>query len=170
MKYIKLWIALSFMFCIKPLAAQNCGSCSVSIDSTSSSAYTVSAGQTFCIDTTGNFIGSIVLNGGTVCNKGVFEPQSLTLISGDIYNYSIFKCDTSLALGTAINLYCETQSFTNINGAFTISGSYTNKGITNVSDSLSYAAGTFNNSGIINCRLLLELISGITNSGIINKD
>jgi len=171
MKYIQLWIALSFILCIKLANAQTCSSCSVNITTTSNGSYTINAGETFCVDTAGKFTGTLLLDGGTICNKGIFKPSAFTFISGSINNYSSVSFNAGLTLNSACSLYCEKKTFLRINGTLTVSGgSFTGKGICNIHDNVSFTSGTVNNSGIINCRLLSGLITSITNTGIINKD
>lgn len=151
--------------------AQTCGTCSVTVSSLSSAAYTVNNGQTLCLDSTAKYTGNITLNGGTLCNKGMFKPDTFLFVSGSLVNYGTVVISGSLSVGSGKSIYSEKKSFVRINGDFALSGgNLTNKGIVNIKNNINYSTGTFNNSGIINCRVLSGATTSITNTGIINKD
>jgi hypothetical protein len=169
MNLLKLLIVLILTGFAK-LSAQTCGSCFVTISDTSSAMYTINAGQTFCVDSTGKFTGTLTLNGGNICNKGMFRPHALTLISGSFYNYSSVTINANFTIGSSVLFYGDKRSFVRVNGNFTVSGgAFTNKGIANIHNTASFTAGTFSNSGIFNCQLLSGNTTSITNTGIINS-
>lgn len=153
------------------LWSQTCGSCTVNISTHSNDSYTVDVGQVFCIDSIGNFTGTLTVNGGTVCNNGIFKPDVFTFNSGVVQNHSRILINSNFNIDSTKTVTCEKKSLFSVKGDFTISGgSFVNKGISNVYYNITYSAGTFNNSGIVNCRLLSGNTSSITNTGIINKD
>jgi phage baseplate assembly protein gpV len=155
--------------------AQSCGTCTVTISSSSgtlsSAAYTVGNGQTFCIDSTGKFTGTITLNGGTICNKGSFKPTVFNYNSGTLTNYGSAAISSSLSLSSSKTLNCEKKSLLRINGNLVFTGgTMTNKGIANIKDNVTHSSGTLNNSGIVNCKTFSVSVNSYTNTGIINKD
>lgn len=170
-KFVKFTMLLALLAGLKSMDAQSCGSCSMTISGQNVNSYTVATGNIFCIDSTGIFMGSITLNGGTICNKGTFKPQTFVFNSGVITNYSRFVLNTSLTLDDSSKvILCERKAFLRISNSLNLSGgSFTNKGICNVATSIVYASGSFLNAGIVNCRTITGQ-TGILNSGIINKD
>jgi hypothetical protein len=149
--------------------SQTCGTCSINIVGLDSSAYTISSGQTICIDTTGNFVGTITLEGGTVCNKGLFNAKILTFNSGTIDNYGNMSFS---AVTLSANRYINNKAdaISNISGTLIISGgNFTNNGIANVTQNITNNSGTLNNTGILNC-IQITGSNTITNSGVINSN
>ncbi len=149
---------------------QSCGTCSINITSLDSSSYTVNSGVTFCVDTTGNFVGTIVLNGGTLCNKGLFKPKTITLTSGILSNYGNSSLNSSITIGSSIQVSNSEDAIININGTLTNSGgSITNDGIMNVDQNIQNNSGTIINNSVINCTQITG--SGtLTNTGKINTN
>lgn len=160
-----IFISLFFVFQAK---SQTCGTCSINITSLDSADYTVNSGQTFCIDTTGNFIGTISLNGGTICNRGIFFPKTIQFGSGTITNYGNTSLNTSISLNTNTVLNNNVDAVMNINGVLTIIGGTLNNGsILNIDQNIQLTSGSLINSSIINCTVL----SGggnLNNTGKIN--
>lgn len=167
----KLIFLLSLVFALgTQLKAQTCGTCSVNITSFDTLAYTINVGQTFCVDTTGNFSGTIILNGGTVCNKGFFNPSSITFNSGTIANYGNTSVALSISIGNNKTIINNADAIFNITGGITMSGgNFTNNGITNISQNITNTSGTINNTGILNC-VQLTGSNAITNTGVINSN
>ena len=163
---------IAFFIIHQTLAAQSCGNCVLTISGANNTSYTVNPGQTICLDSTAMYTGNITMNGGTICNKGIFKPQSLNFTSGTISNYGNIKIAGNFLLGSNQTIVSERKAFLKIGGNLTISGgTFTNKGITNVNVTLAYVAGSFTNSGIVNCETLSGVTaSNIANTGIINKD
>lgn len=151
-------------------SAQSCGSCTVNISGYDTLAYTVNSGQTFCVDTTGNFQGILILNGGTVCNKGYFNPHSFTFNTGTIDNYGNSTLETSITLSSNKVINNKPDAVTNLSGGLTLSGgAFTNNGITNISQNITNTSGTINNTGILNC-VQLTGSNSVTNTGVINTN
>lgn len=150
---------------------QSCGSCSFTISGVDSSAYTLGPGQTLCLDSLGVFTGTIAVNGGTVCNRGLFHPMAFTLGSGSISNHYIAIFDQSLELDSGFVLLNGPRATFGMDGQLTISnGSVTNAGLFSVAADLVFNSGTFSNSSVVTCRYLLgTAMQSITNSGIISK-
>lgn len=163
-------IAFFFLLTFSGLKAQNCGTCSTSINSSDTSAIVLNTGETLCIDTMGYFTGSITLNGGTVCNKGFFKPTAFVFNSGVLNNFSNTSLDGNIGIGNNISIINSPGSIFSVNGSLTISGgTFTNDGITNIETNLVNTSGAVTNSSIINC----TQVSGsnaITNTGIINSN
>ena len=164
--------AIVFCTLIASSKAQTCGSCTENITGRDTLSYTVTTGQTFCIDTMGIFEGVITVSGGNVCNRGLFNPKTIVVSSGTINNYSNMIINSSFTLTTGATLFSDNSTLLTFRGDITISGgTVTNNGIANVKGNIAFNSGTFSNSSIINCRLLSGAnVASITNSGIINKD
>lgn len=64
-----------------------CSGCTTNISSSTSSAFTVSAGQTLCVSSGVIVNGAIFLNGGTVCNYGTINNLKLNNGRGILKNY-----------------------------------------------------------------------------------
>lgn len=166
----KVLIIMGLFLYIFTLKSQTCGTCTLNITGYDTLAYTVSAGQTLCIDTTGNFAGSIILNGGSVCNKGMLNPISLTFNSGTIDNYSNANISSSLSLSANQLINNTVDAVMNIASSLTISGgTLSNNGIINVSQACTNTSGTLNNAGILNC-LQMTGTNPVNNTGVINAN
>lgn len=165
-----LFFTLFLIFSKNIINAQNCSTCNTVINNSDTSAIVLNIGETLCIDTMGYFSGTIVLNGGNVCNKGFFKPISITYNSGVITNYANTSIDANLAIPTGVTVNNEPGAIITINGTLTISGGvYNNNGISNVDSSINNNAGTLSNTSIINCTQLTGSNS-INNTGIINAN
>lgn len=164
-----LFIALS-AFISLTCKSQSCESCSITVNSLDSTVYTLNVGQTLCIDTTGIFIGTINLNGGVICNKGIFNPMVISIISGEINNYSNVSIKSGITISETLILNNKPDAIMNILGNLTIGGgTISNNGIINVDQNIQYNSGVFINSNVINCAQLTG--SGtVNNSGIINHN
>lgn len=172
MKFPQLSLFIALLLAAPDYFGQSCGTCSLTISNLNNTSYTVGLGETLCIDSLGQYTGTLTLNGGTVCNKGVFRPNAFNYNSGTINNYARIILNNSLTLDSSNKIVlCEKKSFLKLNGILTLSGgSFTNKGITNVQTNINHTSGTLSNSGIINCKVFSGNSSSITNTGIINKD
>lgn len=149
--------------------AQTCGTCATNITDYDGSSYTVTAGQTLCIDSLGNFEGQIVLSGGTLCVKGLFKPQTFTFNSGTLVNSGSVNLAT-LTLGSGKVLQNLVDGLLSVSGNFTLlGGQLTNTGILSVRQTLTNTSGTFTNSGIINCNQLSGT-NAISNTGVLNTN
>lgn len=165
---MKFFTVLFSLFIFTQIKAQTCGTCSININSLDSASYTVNSGETLCVDTAGNFIGTITLNGGTVCNKGIFNPHTIQFNTGTISNYGNTSLKTSVTVTTNAVLSNNADAVMNINGVVTMSGgTLNNSGIINVDQNIQNTSGTITNTSIINC----TQISGsgsLNNTGKIN--
>ncbi|MCE3226608.1 MAG: hypothetical protein K0S32_1159 [Bacteroidetes bacterium] len=173
MNYSKLILALFLQLFFSPFISksQTCLPCTYTVTGVSNTSFTVNTGQTLCLDSLTKFSGTVTLNGGTVCNKGFFNPSALIFNSGTIYNYHNILLNNVFTLNTNCSLFNIKRSSLKITGTFAIAGgNFDNKGISSVLNPLSFNSGTFNNSGIINCKGLTGNTSGIVNTGIINKN
>ncbi len=160
-------VSISLLASIQ-LKSQTCGTCSINVNSLDSASYTINTGETFCVDTAGNFIGLITLNGGTICNKGIFNPHTIQFNTGTISNYGNTSLKTSVTIATNAVLTNNADAVMNINGVVTLSGgSLNNSGIINVDQNIQNTSGAITNISIINC----TQISGsgsLNNTGKIN--
>lgn len=167
----KLILLLFFVIAIgTQLKSQTtCSSCSVNITSADTLNYTVGSGQTFCISKNGNYTGNIILNGGTICVSGFFNPKTITVNAGTLNNYGTVSINTSITLGSGLTLTNNSGAIVNINGSINLNAAtLTNNGIVNIDQTLSNA-GTITNTSIINCAILSG--SGTLNdTGIINSN
>ncbi len=166
----RIFFLACMLFFMREINAQTCGTCSVNITSLDSSNYVVNSGETFCVDTTGNFIGTITLNGGTICNNGIFNPLSITFSSGTISNNGNSSFRSSLIVPTNSQLSNNADAVMNTNGFLTMNGgTLTNSGIMNVNQSVQNTSGSISNSGIMNCTQLTGSGS-LSNTGKINTN
>jgi len=169
----RYWLISVLLFCVSQftLKSQSCGNCTVNVTGLDTLSYTITTGQTFCVDTSGIFSGSISLNGGTVCNKGVFSPKLFAASTGTVRNQMVMTLESSFSIGSAFYLKNEAHAIATIVGTLTVSGgTLNNAGITNVQNGLVVSSGTTINTAIINCWSLTGTgLNSISNSGIINK-
>jgi adhesin HecA-like repeat protein len=168
----KFLLLLPFLIFSKQFKAQSCGSCSLNITGYDTLVYVINSGQILCIDSTGQFDGSITLNGGTLCNKGIFNPKTFSLSSGTLTNYAIARFNGSVALNVGLVFNNNSPAAATIEGSLTISGgSLNNSGVVNIQTNLLFSSGTLNNSALVNCHVLSgAAVAAIINTGVINKD
>jgi hypothetical protein len=167
----KLFFVLTFSFLGSFLMkGQSCGTCSINITGLDSSSYTLSGGQTLCIDSTGVFKGLITVNGGTICNNGVFLPKVLTFNSGLINNNSTATIKSATSLGNGQTINNQPGAILGVSGNLSLSGGILNNdGILNISGNINNSSGSFSNSSIINC-ILLTGTNTMSNTGVINTN
>ena len=151
-------------------AKSQCTTCTINITGIDTVSYTVLTGQTLCIDTTGLITGTVILNGGTICNKGVFKPSSFTYTSGSINNQGNMTINSDITMTTGSSLDNSITGIIALMGNITLSGTTINNiGILNISQNIQFNSGTFINDNIIN----VNLINGsgtINNTGTINTN
>jgi hypothetical protein len=158
-----------FLFSFFSVRSQSCSNCSDYALSEKSSTYTVSTGQTLCIDSLSSFSGNIVMNGGTLCISGNFQPASLTFNSGSIINRGVSYL-SSINLSSNRTFINKPGAILNVDGSLTISGGIlTNLGVVNVSGNLQNNSGQITNSNIINCTAVTGN-NTITNNGLLNTN
>lgn len=160
------------LFCfllINLLKAQNCTTCNININNSETASYTVTQGQTLCIDSTGSFLGKLVMDGGTLCNKGFFNPTELIVLSGAVINHANITLGNSLTLPSNSSLSILEGSVINIAGEFINNGSsITNLGFINVSGNISNNSGTFTNDNVVSCSQII--IGTIINNAVVNTN
>jgi hypothetical protein len=168
--HMKHFLFLSTLFLLVTASrSQSCGTCSINITTLDSGTYVVSAGEILCLDSTGNFIGTITLNGGTVCNKGLFYPKSISFNSGTINNFGNLKF-TTIVLSSGRILNNKADGVASFGTDLILSGgSFSNEGITNVGNGISNNTGDFFNAGVLNC-VHMNGSNAVSNSGIINTN
>lgn len=164
-----IMIAILMVVGLVRMNAQSCASCNENVTDYNAGSYTITTGQTFCVDSTGNFEGNLVLNGGTLCVKGVFKAKIFSFTSGTILNSGNFSSG-ALTLGSGKNLQNISGGVINFTGNVTLSGGQiTNDGILNVRQTLTNTSGTFTNAGILNCGQLSGS-NTINNTGVLNTN
>jgi hypothetical protein len=150
--------------------SQTCGTCTVNITDFDNGSYTITTGQTFCVDSTGNFEGSLTLNGGTLCNKGIFKAQGFVYQSGIITNKGTMSVSNGLNLNSSHTFDNTVTAVLNLKNNLSVTGgNFTNAGIINIQQNIIHSSGSFSNSGIMNC----EQVTGsatINNTGVINSN
>lgn len=171
MKYIyKLTFIVFFSSLANFIAAQSCTTCNQMIIGIDTSSYTVSTGQTLCIDSTAVFKGKVTLNGGTICNNGVFNPSLFVVSSGAIYNYSTFSILNNCTLNSAVNITNNEAAIFSVDFNFIIGGAtILNNGIINVGNNCDANSGSLTtNNNILNCVTIVGE-QNLINNGVINK-
>jgi hypothetical protein len=158
------------LFLLSFAAKAQCTGCTINVTDIDTNSYTLTTGQVLCVDTNGVIKGNVTLNGGAICNKGIFKPETFTLSSGELTNNGNMSLPTAISLSTGAILTNGVSSVINFTGTLTISGaSFTNNGVMNIEANLQNNSGTVTNNSIINC----QVASGsgtITNNGVINSN
>jgi len=168
---MKKGLYLICCFIILSISAKaQCTGCTINVTDIDTNSYTLTAGQVLCVDTNGVIKGNITLNGGTICNKGIFKPENFTVSTGEITNNGNMSLPTVLSLNTGTTLTNGVSSVINFTGNLTLGGStFTNNGVINIESTLQNNSGTATNNSIINCQVVAG--SGtITNNGVINSN
>lgn len=170
-KHVKISAFFVLLFFASPLLkAQVCGTCSVIVTGNDTLQYTVNSGEVLCIDTTANFTGKLIINGGTVCNNGFCSPSSIIFNTGTINNTGNLTIFSALTLSAGKTLVNDFDAVLNQKGNLTISGgSVLNRGIFNVEQNIQFSTGTITNDNILNC-LLLNGAGVIVNNGVLNTN
>jgi phage baseplate assembly protein gpV len=169
----KLLFSTVCFFILYDANAQICSTCSVTISGSDTSAYTVNTGETLCLDSLAEFTGSITLNGGVICNKGIFNPFVMTATTGTIHNQCIVTVrDSAYSFNSGVVLVNTESGYIFVDGDCTLNGaSILNSGILRSRKSIIFNSGQITNTAILNCKALSGAsISTIINSGIINID
>lgn len=163
---------LLFFLMVNFLAISQCDNCNTYVNQLDTNIYSLNAGQTICFDTLSTFGGTIIVNGGTVCNKGLFKPKEIQLISGQIFNYSNISIEnTNITIPSGVQITTIDGSVFNLTSAlFKISGGILqNGGVLTITGNMENQSGTLNNTGQIHC----EQFTGnppTINTGIINSN
>lgn len=158
----KIFFLSLFVFIAISVKSQ-CTTCTVNVTGTDTTSYTVLSGQTLCIDTSGAFTGIVILNGGTVCNNGIFKPATFTYTSGSINNQGNMTINSDLSLVNGSSLTNSINGIVALSGNIILNGTTINNiGIMNISQNIQFNSGTFNNENIIN-------VNNVTGSGVINN-
>lgn len=130
------------------------------------SSFSIGPNQVLCIDSLSTFSGSITLNGGTFINKGLSTPRYFVINSGQFINKGSFYFNSTLTI-------VQNSSFMNANGAqfnsnsLIVNGTYTNNGLTNITNDIIINSNTSQNNSIINT-YSLGGTDELLNNGIIN--
>lgn len=169
MKRLFFVLSILMLCCFFKVTAQSCSGCSTSITGNDTLTYNVGSGQILCVTNSGNFLGKITINGGTVCVTGNFNPNSITINSGVIINNGNTTLNSSITFGSNFQMSNSSGAILSISGDLTLSAStITNDGIINVVNAISNS-GTITNSNIINC-VQITGSGSLNNTGIINSN
>ncbi len=98
MKCLPSLLTLLVALTIDSAIAQNCQTCKYTIIGTDTTTLVLDSGKTLCVAPTGIVTGKIILNGGVVCNSGVFHPAEFIYIHGDFENYGTFYSPSPVTL------------------------------------------------------------------------
>lgn len=112
---IKLLFALILMSFNQNLNAQ-CSGCTTTVTPGVAS-YTAASGQTLCVAGGVNYTGTLVLNGGTICNSGTIN--NITFLKGTFLNYGTYNTG-NVSMNITANVNIE-----NYNGSRITMGSLT---------------------------------------------
>jgi hypothetical protein len=115
---LKIFFTLALAFLFGGYFYAQCSGCTTNVANGVAS-YTAASGQTLCVASGLNYTGTLVLNGGTICNSGTVNI--IDFRNGTFRNYGVFNAGnvSSIITGT-INVHNYTGSAFNM-GAFTFS-------------------------------------------------
>lgn len=170
MKHIFFFL-MFFSGVVSSFKAQ-CSSCSTVVNASDTSNLVVASGQTVCFDSLSVFNGTLTLNGGSVCNKGLFKPARLVWQSGQFTNYGNVSIEGyDLVLGGNSVFTSMQGSIMNItNGDFKLQGGILdNWGVIIILGTMHNVSGTLNNYDLINCNMFNGNVPTI-NTGHINSN
>ena len=167
-----LSLLLFSLFFTSTSKAQTCNTCTVHITGNDTSSYTISTGQTLCIDSGYAFTKNITLNGGNICISGVFSPTSFTNNGGTltINPNAVFIYQADLNLG-ALQITLSEKSVLNVLGKLTLDNTskINNKGSINTSNNIVLNTGsTLENNGVLNYTSLENNGGSLTGTGSSN--
>lgn len=149
------------------------------VNGASTTAYTLTAGQKLYITPTGNYTGTITLNGGLICNAGTFSPTSFTYTTGTLTNNGTVSLNSSLVFNAGTINNCSSAKFEVklLANFFTIKGTFNNYGFLRVVGDLkqqgtvynqgSIRAGSMTNSGTLNNYCLVQVVGDFVNSSFV---
>jgi hypothetical protein len=180
---IRKKISLLFLFLslLTSVQAQDCN-CTTHITSSTSTSYTISAGQVLCVDSGVVFSGVAVIKGGVLCVTGTFNgpitdgttsgigtyDNGSTLIInkyGAVYNYNSFRPGK-------LKIIINKDGVLNITGDLILSdsGSYVrNNGVINSKSNIILGTGgVLENKFIMNCNTVQNNGATVTGSGTAN--
>jgi len=167
----KVALFLMTVFYIGAYAQQiPCSNCTYSITGLDKNNYTLVAGQTLCVTATGILQGTINLDGGTICNEGVFSPSEFTYSQGSFNNSSVIIYTGTFNLNASVNIDNNSSGVMNITGGINITNSnvqFSNNGTLNTT-AIIVSAGTIINNGIMNYNNLSNNGGTYTNNGTAN--
>ena len=98
MKKIALLPLLGILLFASTSFSQNCQVCTYTVNAPDTTSYVLDSGQTLCIAPSGVLKGRVTLNGGVICNSGIFHPINFTYENGDFDNYGDFYSRAILVL------------------------------------------------------------------------
>jgi hypothetical protein len=90
--------ALFLLLCVSEKLAAQCTGCTYNVTNNSVPAYTVGVGQKLCIAPGLDYTGTIILNGGVICNQGTLHD--ITFNKGTFDNYGNYLKSGSVNANT----------------------------------------------------------------------
>jgi hypothetical protein len=166
MKKIYLILITLFTFSVKSNA--QCSGCTTNITGLDTAPHIVTAGQVFCIASTGTVTGQITVSaGGTLCNQGTINSFNLWIAGGSCKNYGTLYTHNLLVstAGTYTNYATTVIDSLLVENP---SSTYINNG-TQTSDAFGIADnGSVVNTGTITAIIMADSIGIFTNNGFIN--
>ncbi|MFN8711621.1 MAG: hypothetical protein ACK5Z2_02130 [Bacteroidota bacterium] len=184
-KQLFQFAAFIMLFIFSGIAAKaQCPACATSgntwtVSGTSTTNYTVGAGQKLYIAPGGTYSGTITLSGGTVCNAGIFTPAGFTYTSGTLNNNGTVTLSASLVFNAGTINNCSSARFTvgGTNQNFTIKGTLNNYGFIQVSGGILQQGTThnrgsmlslnFSNTGSLTNYCLIRATNNFTNGSFV---
>ena len=154
MKPLHFLIVLMSLQFSSILSNAQCGTCTINITANSSISYTLTPGQTLCINPGITYTGDVTMSGGTLCNRGNYPSGNINVWQqgGTVYNSGTM---TKNNLSTANNLNFYNTGTLQVYGDLNISsgsGFYNNtNGVLNVTGSINNNS-IFNNAAAVDIR------------------
>ncbi|MBA3683389.1 MAG: hypothetical protein H0W73_19820, partial [Bacteroidetes bacterium] len=146
---IKLLFALILMSFNQNLNAQ-CSGCTTTVTPGVAS-YTAISGQTLCVAGGVNYTGTLVLNGGTICNSGTIN--NITFLKGTFLNYGTYNTG-NVSMNITANVNIENYNGSRINmGSLTFSATAATRILAlNIykGSTATFTSSILKNAGVIN--------------------
>lgn len=99
--YITCFAIILQVFVSAKVQAQ-CSGCTTVISSNALPVYTVNPGQTLCVNAGFNYTGTIILNGGTLCNNGTLSK--IQFLEGTFNNFGSYDASAAVTISNTNNL------------------------------------------------------------------
>lgn len=166
----KVTLVILFATIAGNLSAQTCDTCTWHITGNNATSYTVSTGQTLCIDSSGIATGTILLQGGTICNHGTIDVSSITLTSGTVYNFNKLIIGQDLTINADILFENIENGHTKITGdlIFYAKKMY-NEGTIVITNDIELQTGLLINFGHIKCHQFHRLSGEFLNHAFLSE-
>jgi hypothetical protein len=158
MKPYRLLFTVLMLFTTYLVKAQTtCSGCTITINGPDSGSYTVASGQTLCIAAGAVFTGTLIVNGGTVCNLGEMLPDTFLLNQGTFLNSGLITVKKNLLIHSGVVFNNQTTGVMTLLGHLSFAANnaqFINAGTLTTTGNITVGSGTFTHTGVINCRHL----------------